>query len=48
MDIRIPYKDIKEKKISLDVLNVGKIPLKHPSSYEVGSYEVGSYSYEVG
>ena len=36
-DLRVPYKDIKDNKISLEVLNVDSIPLKHPSSYEAGT-----------
>ena len=32
-DLRVPYKDIKDNKISLEVLHMGSIPLKHPSSY---------------
>ena len=34
-DLRVPYKDIKDNNISLKVLHMGSIPLKHPSSYGV-------------
>ena len=36
-DLRVPYKDIKNNKISLEVLQIGSIPLRHPSSYGVGT-----------
>ena len=36
-DLRVPFKDIKDNKISLEVLHMGSIPLKHPSSYGVGT-----------
>ena len=36
-DLRVPYKDIKDNKISLEVSNMDSIPLKHPSSYEAGT-----------
>ena len=37
IDLRVPYKDIKNNKISLEVLHMCSIPLKHPSSYGVGT-----------